>query len=75
MGGIRPDGPVRVKAALGKRYIAALGQAEYQAVLMEKGEKGLHDISDPRFVNLFESAENYSLKKLCEFLEKSISTT
>ena len=57
VGGIRPDGPVRVKAALGKRYIAALGQAEYQAVLMEKGEKGLHDMTDPRFVNLFESAE------------------
>jgi len=38
VGGIRPDGPVRVKAALGKRYIAALGQAEYQAVLMEKGD-------------------------------------
>ena len=57
VGGIRPDGPVRVKAVLGKRYIAALGQAEYQTVLMEKGEKGLHDITDPRFVNLFESAE------------------
>lgn len=57
VGGNRPDGPVRVKAVLGKRYIAALGQAEYQAVLMEKGEKGLHDMTDPRFVNLFESAE------------------
>ncbi len=53
----RPEEPVRVKAILGNRYIAALGQAEYQAVLMEMGDKGLHDITDPRFVNLFESAE------------------
>ena len=57
VGGNRPDGPLRVKAILGNRYIAAIGQAEYQTVLMEKGEKGLHDMTEPRFVNLFESAE------------------
>lgn len=63
VGGNRPDGPVRVKAILGNRYIAALGQAEYQAIVMEKGEKGLHDMTDPRFVNLFESAEKLFAEK------------
>jgi len=33
---------MRVDAALGKRYIASIGRAEYQADL-EEGEKGLHD--------------------------------
>lgn len=57
VGGRLPDGPLRVKAGAGKRYIISLGQAEYQAVLKDKGEKGLHDLSDPRFVSLFETAE------------------
>lgn len=63
VGGQRPDAPIRVKAALGKRYIASLGQAEYQAVLKEKGEKGLHDMTDLRFISLFESAEKLFLER------------
>ena len=57
VGGRLADGPLRVKAGAGKRYIVSLGQAEYQAVLKDKGEKGLHDLTDPRFVSLFETAQ------------------
>jgi hypothetical protein len=57
VGGLRPDGPIRFKTVLGKRYIASIGQAEYQAILKEKGEMGMHDMSDPRFIDLFQIAE------------------
>jgi len=57
VGGLRSDGTIRMKSALKNRYIGSLGQAEYQAVLKDKGETGLNDMADPRFVKLFEISE------------------
>jgi predicted TIM-barrel fold metal-dependent hydrolase len=57
VGGLRPNGPKAMKEALGHRYIAALGQAEFQSVFMLKGVAGLSDLTDPSFVRLFEAAE------------------
>ncbi len=64
VGGLRPEGPMRVKSVLGKRYLVALGQAEYQAVLRDKGMRGLEDLSDPRFEALFETAEKLFFEKV-----------
>jgi len=56
VGGGRDDRPLDVKSALGSRYIAALGQTEFFAVLFTSGEKGLSDPEHPLFQQLFSYA-------------------
>jgi hypothetical protein len=56
VGGGRDDRPLEVKAALGPRYIAALGQTEFFGVLFTAGPKGLYDPDHPIFERLFSYA-------------------
>jgi hypothetical protein len=44
-------------AALGDRFIAAIGQAEFTKVVLSSGEKGLQNIEHPVFVEFFKEAE------------------
>jgi predicted TIM-barrel fold metal-dependent hydrolase len=44
-------------AALGDRFIAAIGQAEFTKVVLSSGEKGLQNIEHPVFVDFFKEAE------------------
>jgi hypothetical protein len=46
-----------MQAALGERYIAAIGQTEFTKVLMSSGEKGLQNLEHPVFVEFFKEAE------------------
>ncbi len=46
-----------MQAALGDRYIPAIGQTEFTKVLMSSGEKGLQNIEHPVFVEFFKEAE------------------
>lgn len=57
VGGGPKDSPRDIKSALGQKYIAALGQTEFFAVLYSAGEKGLYDVSNPIFQDLFDQAE------------------
>jgi len=57
VGGGPKDSPLNIKSALGQKYIAALGQTEFFTVLFSAGEKGLYDIKNPTFQNLFDQAE------------------
>tara|TARA_B110000259_G_scaffold141436_1_gene159249 strand:- start:439 stop:1389 length:951 start_codon:yes stop_codon:yes gene_type:complete len=55
-GGVGDYSP-ELQAALGKRYVPALGQYEYTKVLMESGEAELQNAEHPIFVQLFREAE------------------
>ena len=57
VGGGPKDNPLKIRSELGQKYIAALGQTEFFAVLYSVGEKGLYDLNNPTFQNLFEQAE------------------
>ena len=57
VGGGPKDSPLDIKSALGHKYIAALGQTEFFAVLYTAGEKGLYDLNNPIFKTLFDQAE------------------
>ena len=46
-----------VAALLGKRYIAAVGQAEFTKVFFSAGEAGLIDPNNRLFLSFFEEAE------------------
>lgn len=45
-----------MQAALGDRYIPAIGQTEFTKVLMSGGEKGLQNLEHPVFVEFFKEA-------------------
>ena len=55
-GGVGDYSP-EMQAALGKRYVPAIGQTEYTKVLMESGEAGLQNAEHPIFVQFFRDAE------------------
>jgi len=57
VGGGPKDSPLNIKTAIGQKYIAALGQTEFFAVLLSAGEKGLYDLKNPIFQSLFDQAE------------------
>jgi len=48
---------LEMQSALGKNYIAALGQAEFTKVLMSSGEQGLQNAEHPIFVQFFRDAD------------------
>lgn len=56
-GGVGDYSP-ELQNALGSRYIAALGQAEFTQVLMSSGEQGLQNADHPVFVRFFKDAES-----------------
>ena len=73
-GGGVGDYKAELQTALGKNYIAALGQAELTKVLMSSGEQGLQDIEHPVFVQFFrEAAELMASGKARGFGEIHIS--
>jgi hypothetical protein len=49
--------PTQVKAALGNRYIAAFGQAEFTHVVTTKGEAALLNPAEPEFLEMIKNAE------------------
>lgn len=57
VGGGPKDSPLNIKAALGQKYIAALGQTEFFTVFYSVGEKGLYDLNNSTFQTLFDQAE------------------
>jgi len=57
VGGGPNDSPLNIKAALGTKYIAALGQTEFFSILYSSGEKGLYDLKNTTFVNFFDQAD------------------
>jgi hypothetical protein len=46
-----------MQAALGDRYLPAIGQAEFTKVLLSSGEKGLQNLEHPVFVDFFKEAD------------------
>jgi len=46
-----------MQAALGGRYLPAIGQTEFTKVLMSSGEQGLQNLEHPVFVEFFKQAE------------------
>jgi predicted TIM-barrel fold metal-dependent hydrolase len=56
-GGAVGDYAEEMQAALGARYLPALGQPEFTRVLMSSGEQGLQDVNHPVFVQFFKDAE------------------
>lgn len=57
VGGGPRDNPVQIKKALGRRYIAAVGQTEFFKVLFSYGQNALIDINNPIFQSFFPYAE------------------
>lgn len=56
-GGGVGDYDLAVQAALGDRYISAIGQAEFARVLLRDGQDALLNPEHPVFVKLFQEAE------------------
>lgn len=56
-GGVGDYDPT-VQAALGDRYIPAIGQAEFARVLIRDGQDALLNVEHPVFVRLFKEAED-----------------
>jgi predicted TIM-barrel fold metal-dependent hydrolase len=57
VGGGPKDDPVAMRAALGPRYLPAIGQTEFFAVFFMGGAAALSDPDRPQFKALFERAE------------------
>lgn len=55
-GGVGDYAP-EMQVALGKNYIAAIGQAEFTRVLFSGGEQGLQNVEHPVFVQFFREAD------------------
>jgi Tat protein secretion system quality control protein TatD with DNase activity len=56
-GGAVGDYSGDMQAALGDRYLPAIGQAEFTKVLLSSGEQGLLNLEHPVFVDFFKEAE------------------